>query len=334
MNRKFNLIKIVINEVLDVDETLSDDELSDDDSYDYDSYEYGMFECSFSCSVDCVDCVDCFHKVRNKRYFKAIRKYDLPKNIIIDSPNPQLIDFANRVITADDYGPHTRKVRSVLSNFNGIELNFEDFEFTKNPVIPKGCKILNFVNCKNVHNLPELPDSLEVINLSGTDIINIKHLPKNLRILKLEQCTQLTELPLLPQSLTELDITRSGVSNLPALPASLKVLEISNTNIGYICELPDYLEELWCYGTKLSTLPYIPETIKFLHLNGIMPCPPVPAHMFSINWYDDITILNHSGYLTDICKESLIEKWNIMRIQKRTGLFAEELVSKVFSKIV
>ena len=75
-------------------------------------------------------------------------------------------------------------------------------------------------------NLPDLPDSLILLNCSENKLISLPDLPKTLKHLYCHN-NKLTYLPNLPKSLITLHCYENKLSNLPDLPDSLILLNFS-----------------------------------------------------------------------------------------------------------
>lgn len=78
--------------------------------------------------------------------------------------------------------------------------------------------------------LPELPDTLEVLRCSFN---------------------RLTSLPDLPNTLEALNCSNNQLTSLPELPYKLKELFCSGNKLTSLPELPNTLETLLCYGNQL-----------------------------------------------------------------------------------
>jgi hypothetical protein len=129
-----------------------------------------------------------------------------------------------------------------------------------------------------VTSLPILPNNLLALDCSNNPIEILPPLPIKLQTLICSN-TSLKLLPQLSPSLQKLDISHTFCKELPdILPKSLTYLSISNTDIGYIHEIPEKLEELYCSFTKLFFIPKLPETLEILACSNTplekFPCLP------------------------------------------------------------
>lgn len=76
-------------------------------------------------------------------------------------------------------------------------------------------------------NFPLLPDTLEKLNISSTNITHIESLPSHLVVLVMNT-THIKFLPILPETLQKLDVSNSNIRRLPELPDSLIDLNCEN----------------------------------------------------------------------------------------------------------
>lgn len=73
-------------------------------------------------------------------------------------------------------------------------------------------------------------------------------------------------------------------------PKYITILNIQNSEYNNIDKLPPKLEELYCNGNNLETLPYLPATLKRLwcHNNILCTLPCLPDLLKSIRCYNNI----------------------------------------------
>jgi Leucine-rich repeat (LRR) protein len=153
--------------------------------------------------------------------------------------------------------------------------------FIKLPnTLPQSLKILSIKI--NLYQIPELPDSLERLHVSGDGIreITIPRLPNSLRILSIQFGT-LDELFELPPILETLICNHSNLRKLPALPKTLKVLNIENNNLRELPELPDTLEKLLVGNNSLENLSHFPNSIITVDVsdNYLKQIPALPPKL-------------------------------------------------------
>ena len=118
--------------------------------------------------------------------------------------------------------------------------------------------------------LPILPDTIETLNVSHTDLSNIFRLPANLR----EFCADFTRIHRLPRSLPD------GLKNMSVMISNLKVgglpgawgnsLEDLNFHGNFLRQfpkrLPATLRSLNLSYNRLETIGPVPEGLQILHL--------------------------------------------------------------------
>lgn len=121
----------------------------------------------------------------------------------------------------------------------------------------EGFIILNIFACynANITKLPELPSTLELLEINGT---KIKGLPK------------------LPDGLKTLHISSNQIENLPALPNNLNRLACSNNPLYCLPTLPMSLGHLFFDDDKILCLPnFVPNLLQIQNQHGIPVKPPI-----------------------------------------------------------
>jgi Leucine-rich repeat (LRR) protein len=184
-------------------------------------------------------------KITNEFPDLAFRKAIRQKLEIIDK-DPIMSADVEQITELDLYG------RSI---YNIIGINY--------------LKNLKTLNCYNnrLTELPELPDSLTVLDVGGNELTALPDLPDGLIELKCDG-NYITELPELPESLEALNVAAGVFTEIPELPPNLKYLSIAlNHDLTSICELPDSLTTLYmrsCY--KLKSIPALPKNLEVLDI--------------------------------------------------------------------
>jgi hypothetical protein len=157
-----------------------------------------------------------------------------------------------------------------------------DGELNNIPNFPSTLKQITLDNCKLVFSLPQLPDSLISLSVSGSPLFTINPLPPNLKDLICNDCklsglpelpptlerlvcnnNEILFLPDLPASLKKVDVRQNYLGSLPTLPANLFLLYCSENELTSLPPLPD-LEDLSCGDNKLSSLPTLPKSLRRL----------------------------------------------------------------------
>ena len=98
------------------------------------------------------------------------------------------------------------------------------------------------------------------INCNNNNLLNLPELPNSLKILDCHSNNNLSSLPELPNSLIELYCWNNNLSSLPKLPNSLKYLDCGNNSLSSLPELPNSLKRLYCSNNNLSSLPELPNS--------------------------------------------------------------------------
>lgn len=155
---------------------------------------------------------------------------------------------------------------STLKNLECCRVSITDLSAD---VLPSALEKFRYYRGKNLMKLPEnLPASLKILVIQGTQIQSLPPLPDTLEILGC-QSAPLKSLPAtLPPNLYGLDCNDTEISSLPPLPASLTLLYCCNTNISSLPTLPDRLTTLYCSNTNISELPNVPITLQSLSVSN------------------------------------------------------------------
>ena len=148
--------------------------------------------------------------------------------------------------------------------------------------------LLNFMYPDVYNYLNELPDNVEIINLSNKNLTFLPNLSRfnNLRqlyidynrlkkihslpsTLELLSChnNKLSRLPSLPLNLKILTCTNNVLKSLPKLPINLKILHCNNNELTSLPQLPPHLKKIYCWRNQLTTIPSLPESLISLYCN-------------------------------------------------------------------
>ncbi|MGD9679585.1 MAG: hypothetical protein AB7W16_00260 [Candidatus Obscuribacterales bacterium] len=101
---------------------------------------------------------------------------------------------------------------------------------------------MTYASCRPV---PRLPETLEELDVSNTDIEFLPRLPAGLKRLRADNCPRLCRLEALPDGIEH--VTFWTCPELSALPP-----------------LPEGLKELWVVGTAVASLPRLPRSLEVL----------------------------------------------------------------------
>ena len=102
---------------------------------------------------------------------------------------------------------------------------------TYNKIFEKIITALDYSRC-NLTELPELPDTLEVLYCQNNNLTELPKLPESIEILVCAN-NNLTSLPELPDTLLTLYCANNNLTSLPELPESLEILECEDNNLPY-----------------------------------------------------------------------------------------------------
>ena len=126
-------------------------------------------------------------------------------------------------------------------------------------------------------SLPQLPVSLEVLDIRSNQLSTLQELPIFLQTLD-ARCNRLTALPELPRTLQMLFLRYNKLDRLPQLPAALLGLDVCYNQLTVLPTLPPGLERLYGSGNDLSRLPDLPAALKTLEIcsNQLISLPVLP----------------------------------------------------------
>jgi hypothetical protein len=145
-------------------------------------------------------------------------------------------------------------------------------------------EVLNLQNM-DLYELPDLPDTITMLDISGNYISNIDKLPANLTSLnaqsnRIEHITlpdnislvnltynNLSEITL-PSKVQNLSIAYNNFTEMPTLPPNIWYLDVSYNKISKIDFLPDMMKGFICMYNQIETLPNIPIYLEYLDCSG------------------------------------------------------------------
>lgn len=137
-------------------------------------------------------------------------------------------------------------------------------------------------NCLAV--VPELPATLEELNVESNYGVRLPALPPALTILRIHGCGY-SQLPDLPQELQVLSAGANRLKKLPSLPPRLTELKLPGNRLECLPKLPDTLEYLDVNGNCLTGLPRIPQSVRTLHcsFNPLSQFPDLPPSLVELD---------------------------------------------------
>lgn len=159
--------------------------------------------------------------------------------------------------------------------------------------LPPSLTYVNLSNNRYLHELPNLPDSLESLIIGGNNYYT-KTLPTLPPRLKVLSCYNfgLVKLPALPESLTYLDFFGNSIKSISNIPKNLTYLNCGGNQLLNLPNLPENLSYLNCSVNQLTTLPDLPKTLIYLNCssNKLTLLPNIP---------DNVVYLNFGNYLIE-----------------------------------
>ena len=142
---------------------------------------------------------------------------------------------------------------------------------------------------KNLYELPELPEDLEILICDNNNLKSLPKLPENLKELWCHK-NQLESLPELPESLEQLACRNNKLKHLPKLPDSLEYLSCADNQLESLPELPDGLLEMLCGRNNIKILPKLPYSLRNMYChNNPLECI-IPTKFLDIQnneWLED-----------------------------------------------
>ncbi len=182
-----------------------------------------------------------------------------------------------------------------ISNLTGIEyfdnlqiLLCDDNSFNTPPVFPPNLKKVTFARSVYFFVPITLPQSLQYLDCSMSQLVGINNLPNSLTYLDCSR-TMLDSLPPVPDSVTYLNCTSTGISKLQFSENSMcKKLECTGLGNGVHSEInrfPPALEELYCFTAGIDSFPVFPNTLKTILCGGnpIHQLPTLPDSLDYLN---------------------------------------------------
>ena len=141
---------------------------------------------------------------------------------------------------------------------------------------------------KNILKNLKYCKKLEILNCTGCSFDELTELPELPNTLKVLQCCRnnLTRLPKLPNTLKELDCWSNNLTELPELPNSLIELNCWSNNLTELPKLPNTLTKLCCQDNNLTELPELPNSLKKLSCinNNLIELPDLPENCFDFSY--------------------------------------------------
>lgn len=217
-----------------------------------------------------------------------------------------------------------------------LELDLRNLGLSECPEIPNNVKTL-YLSGNTIEDF-DLPDSIEVLDISRNQCITITNLPENLielyannnhielvdwfpdnlQIIML-QGNSLKELPDLPRNLLSLFVGKNMLEKLPILPEKLENMDISYNKLRDCPGLPGKLKHIWCHANYLRHCPVLPESL----LSGTISY----KNLFPENEIQSGPFPHIRGNMI-IDYRLKIQKAYQQRCKEQVSKFKEELIAK------
>lgn len=180
------------------------------------------------------------------------------------------------------------KSLSGIEYFSGLEqLRCNNNELTKLPELPNTIQVIN-CSVNNISSIPEpLPSELTDFSCAENSLSSLPKLPGKLTTLSCGS-NKLTSLPQLPVSLTAILCADNRLAELPPLPPYLNTLICGKNKLKSLPVLPAYLFHFDCSDNQLTSLPQLPPGLSRLFCPGnyLTSLPDIPSnlHMLYIQY--------------------------------------------------
>lgn len=180
------------------------------------------------------------------------------------------------------------------SSLINISVYYNDL--TTIPTLPPNLLILNIKSNPNLTSIPVLPLSLTTYYGGETPNLPLPTFHAGLETIWVDNCN-LTSVPALPNTVKNFNISNNpALGNITgsSLPNSITALAVNGCGLTSLPVLPPNLENLSCGLNNLTTLPFIPLTVKYLHASfnsNLSTLTNLPDSM-------DILYLNSCGFTT------------------------------------
>jgi hypothetical protein len=185
------------------------------------------------------------------------------------------------------------KVTQILSEYNGVMLDFSYVKVSKLPRMPRNLKML-ICSFSSIESLPSLPDGLVELNCIG--------------------CTKLKRVPYLPHSLKYLAVCFTDIKWLPRMPNGLESLWFTETKIREVPVFTESVNDFRCDDCVHINAEMKESNLYFLR--SLLP----GLRKYTIKEYFE------KKEFTDLIDSE-------QRIKMRNGLIQHELMTRVFQKM-
>jgi Leucine-rich repeat (LRR) protein len=201
-----------------------------------------------------------------------------------------------------------------------LEIDCQKIKEIKN--LPKNLKEISLFN-NQIEKIPEneLPNGLEILNLSRNKIRVLENIPKSvkeldvshnlIKICVIKENINLFELsiesnllnifPDLPNSVKKIDISQNLLTEIKDIVDSIEELDFSVNNITQVTKLPENLKRLNGYNNKIKLIIKYPSNIEYIDMsyNELIWIPKLPESLkksdFSNNKINIIALYNDNN---------------------------------------
>ena len=185
------------------------------------------------------------------------------------------------------------KLTQILSEYNGIMLDFSHLKVSTLPRLPRNLKVL-ICSFSTIESLPALPEGLVELNCIG--------------------CTKLKRVPYLPHSLKYLAVCFTDIKWLPRMPNGLESLWFTETKVREVPVFTESVNDFRCDDCEYINVEMKESNLYFLRSISPVFRPYIIKEYFEKKEYTDL-----------IDSEQ--------RIKMRNGLIQPELMARVFRKM-
>ena len=149
-----------------------------------------------------------------------------------------------------------------------VKLNCNSNNILILPVI-QHTKLKKLYCCSNkLHQIPPLPNTLEILQCYQNRLRFLPKLPKSLENLSCAS-NRLYILPDLPIKLEGLYCNHNSLQSLPTiLPLFLRVLHCNHNRLHNLPNIPPFLRTLVCHKNYLKEYPILPPSLEYVNMDG------------------------------------------------------------------
>lgn len=217
------------------------------------------------------------------------------------------------------------------------ELILNQCEVSKITAWPPNVRLI-YANWNNLGEIPELPASVEIVELNDNQLTTLPSLEHTqLRVLRVDK-NKIKSIPEFPEMLEELRAENNRLVSLPqAIPAGMLRLYVRCNKLEGLPKMAhSQLEELFCGFNKLSALPQLPVSLEqlYCHDNRLRSLGVLHEGLQEV--YCGYNKLDEHPHLPTTCTEfngvgnsfgeieTYVAQANMLRYQMKDGLVRAE----------